>query len=138
MEQYGRKTEQLASVLEQIEDLRALAEKSTTVLSQVPGGSGMNDSRIEALVVKISELEEQLGRLWKERDKKYIDILNVIKELPDNRCRKVLEKRYLELMMFDSIADALGRTTRYIYTLHDIGLKDAEKILQKNSSQTSV
>lgn len=131
MEQYGRKTEEIEALQAKIAELRAHAEKCTSVLSLAPGGNAYNDSRMEALVVKINDLEQQLGILWEERGGVYIDIVSLLSEISDERCRRVLEMRYLELELFEDIANDLAISFTTVYRIHRTGLEAAQKVLKK-------
>lgn len=129
LEQYKHKTLQIEALQSKIREIRALAEKCTSVLSLTPGGNAHNDSRLEELVVKINTMEEQLGILWEERGGIFIDTVNLISEIPDERCRQILEKHYLELKPFSSIEDELYISSAHIYRLHTKGLAYVERLL---------
>ena len=134
LEQYLRKTEQIEALQDKIAEIRACAEKCTSVLSPTPGGNAHNDSRLEQLVVKIDSMEQQLGILWEERGRIYIEIVKILCTMPTDICRQILEMRYLEGQTFTEISEALAYSERHIYRLHLQGSCEAENILKEDGS----
>ena len=132
LEQYLRKTEQIEALQDKIAEIRACAEKCTSVLSPTPGGNAHNDSRLEQLVVKIDSMEQQLGILWEERGGIFIDIMNLLDAMPTEKYRRVLELRYLEMKTFNDIAAELIVSRPLVYKLHGGALEEAEMIHSKN------
>ena len=133
MEQYGRKTEEIEALQAKIAELRAHAEKCTSVLSLAPGGNAYNDSRMEALVVKINDLEQQLGILWEERGRIYIETVSLLCEIPTDICRQLLMLRYLEGFSIEEITEQVEWGKSYIYKMLNQGLEETEQLLKKKN-----
>ena len=132
LELYSRKTSQIEALQAKIAEMRALAEKCTTVLIFTPGGGSGNRSRLEEFVVKIDSMEQQLGILWEERGGIFIDIMNLLDAMPTEKYRRVLELRYLEMKTFNDIAAELIVSRPLVYKLHGGALEEAEMIHSKN------
>ena len=128
LELYSRKTSQIEALQAKIAEMRALAEKCTTVLSFTPGGGSGNRSRLEEFVVKIDSMEQQLGILWEERGGIFIDIMNLLDAMPTEKYRRVLELRYLEGKTFREIASTLYLCEKQVYRLHSKALENAETV----------
>ena len=137
LEQYLRKTEQIEALQDKIAEIRACAEKCTSVLSPTPGGNAHNDSRLEQLVVKIDSMEQQLGILWEERGRIYIEIVTLLCEIPTDACRRLLELRYLEGKTYDEIAEEILMGNTYIYRTLRQGIQETEAILEKRTKKVA-
>ena len=137
LEQYLRKTEQIEALQDKIAEIRACAEKCTSVLRPTPGGIAHNDSRLEQLVVKIDSMEQQLGILWEERGRIYIETVSLLCDISDERCRQVLEKRYLESETFKAIEEDLYISAAHVYRLHNRGLELAEHLLKMRVEESA-
>ena len=133
LEQYLRKTEQIEALQDKIAEIRACAEKCTSVLSPTPGGIAHNDSRLEQLVVKIDSMEQQLGILWEERGRIYIEIVSLLCEIPTDICRQLLMLRYLEGFSIEEITEQVEWGKSYIYKMLNQGLEETEQLLKKKN-----
>ena len=134
LEQYLRKTEQIEALQDKIAEIRACAEKCTSVLSPTPGGNAHNDSRLEQLVVKVDSMEQQLGVLWEERGRIYIETVNLLCAMPTDICRQILQQRYLDGKTFTEISEDLAWSERKIYKMHQQGLDETDCLLKKMCS----
>lgn len=114
---------QIDAGFERIQQLRALAERRTTVYGRERvKGSGSMDHRMD-VVAKIvdaeRELDEWIDRLIALRS----EIQQTIARVPDGRMRMLLELRYLNGHAWELIAEKMGYSTRNIYNLHNAALK---------------
>ena len=82
--------EELYKLEEKIAALRAHAEKSTTSLSLAPGGNAFDDSRLEDLVIKISDLEEKEKKIRKEMEGVSAQLSSFLVELDSTDQMKIL------------------------------------------------
>lgn len=112
--------ERISAKIDQIESLHELAEKATSVISDMPKGGGKNG--LEDIVTKIVSLEESV----REDMNKLVDIRKeingVISSVEDNDYRLILEKRYILQEDWDSIADELNMSKRSILRAHGYAL----------------
>lgn len=111
------------SKLEQVERLRALAERTTTVLSSQPKGtSGTN--RTEYCVLKIWELEREVN----EDIDRLIDLKREIQDaiglLTDDKYKLLLEYRYLCGNTWEQIAEKMRIDLRWVYRMHGRALQE--------------
>jgi len=111
------------SKLEQVERLRALAERTTTVLSSQPKGtSGTN--RTEYCVQKIWELEREINAdIDKLIDLKR-EIQDAVFHMKNDQYRTLLEYRYLCGNTWEQIAEKMDKGVRWIYELHSRALQE--------------
>ena len=108
---------------ERIQQLRALAERRTTVYGREKvNGGGAADHRMD-VVARIVDaeraLDAQIDRMIALRE----EIQATIARVPDERMRVLLELRYLNGRTWEDVADQMNYTTRNIYNLHSAALK---------------
>jgi len=109
---------------EQIKSLNDLAMRATNVISDMPGSATRNVHKMEDVVVKIVDLQEEIKcDISKLVDLKS-DIMAVIKEVDSPEQQTLLELRYLCFKSWEEIAVAMGYTVRNIYFLHRQALKN--------------
>ncbi len=129
--------QQIQSKTEQIEVWKSLANKMTSNLSLINGGSGDN-CRMETYCNKIADAQEEIAR-------QQIELINVRKEIEDTinkvqnvTSRLLLEQRYLLCKSWEDIADFMELSVEYIKRrLHSQAIKDITKILQKSTPKCS-
>lgn len=123
-----RLDEKLYKVEEKIAALRAQAEKSTTSLSLAPGGNAYNDSRLEELVVKITDLEVEEQKLLKESTAVSAELAAFFCNLEDVDQMKVLIMRYIDLKTVEEIRKEMDRSDGHIRTKLRLGFAEARKL----------
>ena len=129
--------EELYKLEEKIAALRAHAEKSTTSLTLAPGGNAFDDSRLEDLVIKISDLEAKEKKIRKEMEGVSAQLSSFLVELDSTDQMKILMMRYVDLMEFDAIARRLPYTPRSMYRYHKEGLARAKALYQERNRPLS-
>ena len=111
------------SKLEQVERLRALAERTTTVLSSQPKGtSGTN--RTEYCVQKIWELEREINADSDALIDLKRDIQDAIFRMKNDQYRTLLEYRYLCGNTWEQIAEKMRIDLRWVYRMHGRALQE--------------
>ena len=113
------------SKLEQIERLKSLSERTTTVISGAPGGRGSSlTSRIESALLRldgqIDLLADDINRLTEVRR----EVSEAIGKVADPTQRRVLEYRYLSFLTWREISHVMKAGLRTIYRLHKSALKN--------------
>jgi hypothetical protein len=111
------------SKLEQVERLRSLAERTTTVLSWAPKGSS-NENRTEYCIQKIWELEREINADIDVLIDLKREIAGVLNKVPTVQYRILLEHRYLSCMTWEDIAKTMGYDLRWIYRMHGTALQE--------------
>lgn len=106
------------SKLDQISTLRALAEKVSSTISDVPPSGTRNVSRTQDIIIKIvalvDEINDDINRLF---DVKH-EIMNAIKAVNNIDCQLLLEMRYLNYNTWEQIAVDLGYCMDNVFKLH--------------------
>ena len=114
---------QIDAGFERIQQLRALAERRTTVYGhERVAGSGAADHRMD-VVAKIVDAERELDAWIDRLIELRSQIQATISRLQDGRMRTLLELRYLNGQPWEQIAERMGYSTRNIYNLHNAALK---------------
>ncbi len=121
------------SKIDQISSLHDLATKATSTLSDMPGSATRNVHRMEDVILKIIELEEEIhGDMNNLIDLKQC-IMQTIKKLEGVDFQTVLEFRYLCMKQWEQIAVNMGYSLQHIFRLHDKALKEVWEILKDES-----
>lgn len=115
--------QRINSKLEQVASLRNLATKATSTLSETPPSGTRNVHRMEDVIVKIIDMENEINAdIDKLVDLKQ-EIIRVIKAVENQELHTLLELRYLCFKTWEEISVEMGYTIRHIYRLRDIALK---------------
>lgn len=111
------------------DQVKALATKTTTVLTGMPGGGGVSD-KVGDGVARLWELSREIDS---EVDR-YVDlkraVANCIKQVGNAELRTVLEYRYLAYNSWEQIAVNMGYSYRMVLYIHSTALKAVENIAQ--------
>lgn len=130
MKQHERVVEKIRQIEMQIFDIeQTLGIKGVNYDSQ-PHGSGISQVT-ESTATKLIELREVqrdlVDKLWTKR----IEIERVIFMIKDATYAELLQRRYIRLQKWESIATDMKFDSRYIYKLHGKALIEADKIIRK-------
>lgn len=106
-----------------IQSLRDLAVKADPTVSDMPGSPNRNIRRMEDIIVKITdqenELRDEIDRLLDLR-KSIHDLIAQV-DVPEQQV--ALEQRYLRYLSWDEISGNIGVCRRQVYRIHDAGLE---------------
>lgn len=116
----------IRSKLEQIESLKNLATKATSTLSDMPGSPNLNIYKLEDVIVRLIDLQNEISEDIKELIAVKQNINRSISQIEDRHERIVLEERYLRNSKWEDIADACDCSMRQIFRIHDGALKKVE------------
>lgn len=123
LEQAYQIDERIESKLMQVESLKDLATRVTSVFSDMPHSSTPDNQRLEKTIVEIIDLEndilDDIGELVKIK----YEVQNTINSISDIRQRLILEMRYLRLMTWEQIAIELSLDLSWVHRLHGRALK---------------
>lgn len=123
LSQYKRINARMESKLEEIERLRALAERCTAAYGEhVPGGTSDPDRRA-TIVARIVEMQSQLEAESAELLETQKAIQDAIRNVGDDRMQLLLEMRYIRGESWVKISRALNYEERNTYYLHGAALK---------------
>ena len=109
--------------LEQLDMLNELATKCTPTYSLAPGSSDRQSSKVEIIVSKIIDLQNEIN----DSIDKFVDlktsIYHAINKVEDDDCQMVLEYRYLCFYKWEEIAVKMNIRLRNVHYIHEKALK---------------
>lgn len=107
------------SKMEQVASLRDMATKATQTLSDMPGSATRNVHRMEDIIVKIVDLENEINAdIDKLVDLKR-SIINIIRQVDDAEQQTVLELRYMNFMSWARISEQMGYCRQQAQRIHN-------------------
>lgn len=115
--------QRINSKLTQVENLRSLATKVTTVYSDAPANPAPDCQRLEKTIAKIIDLENDINNDIDRLVDLKKEITETINKIPDLRHRTILEMRYLSFRTWEQIAVALSLDLRWVHRLHSRALQ---------------
>lgn len=128
LSQAYRIDQRINSKLEQVRNLRELAEKATSTLSDIPCSGNGNKQKMEGVIVKIigleHEIDEEIDRLVDLKQ----EIVSLIKKVKNPEYQTLLELRYLCFRTWEQIAVEMSYELRYLHKLHRRALEICDEI----------
>lgn len=115
--------QRIDSKLEQMASLNELARKATSAVSDMPGSPNRNIHKMEDIIVKILELQEEIQSDISELLDLKQGIRRCGRQLEEPEEQVILEERYLKMMKWEQIAVILNMSTRKVFRIHDEMLK---------------
>ena len=112
--------------IEQVMSLRNLAAKATSTLSDTAPSGTRNVHRMEDIVIKIMDLEEEINADIDDLVDLKREIIAAIRSIQDVEYRTVLELRYLCFKPWEQIAVEMNCCIDNVYKLHQKALKKLE------------
>mgnify|MGYP000870024155 CR=1 FL=1 len=107
--------------LERLEGLRALAEKTTATLSDMPK-SPNRDSGNEDILARIIDMENEIKRDINNLLDIKEDVQDVIETVEEPELKLLLELRYLCYRSWGDIAEEMNYDEKYLHKLHSRAL----------------
>ncbi|MEA4898687.1 MAG: hypothetical protein VB067_03120 [Christensenellaceae bacterium] len=120
---------------EQIVALREMATSATMRISDMPRGDSPNLQRMEALVCKITDLEQEVLAEAAALEVARIDTALMICNLQNEQHQQLLTERYLRSRGWKDIADAMGYSLSHMFRLHEDALCHMEALLAKEGAR---
>lgn len=125
----------ITSRLEQLEELKALAQRITVAVGDVKVQSTKEKSPMENAVIKIVQAEESLNKAVNDLIETKETIRKIILKINNNEYRALLELRYLCFNSWERIAIKLNSNCNSIYQQHYRALKSFEKLYAKEADK---
>ena len=119
-----RLDQRINSKLEQVMSLRDLTTKATATMSDMPGGGSRNVYRMQDIIGKIIDLEDEINQDIDALVDLKREMVATIKAVADPECQTLLALRYLCFKTWEQIAVDMQYSTRNIYKLHDRAIKE--------------
>ena len=123
LEQAYRIDQRINCKIEQVSSLHSLATKANSTLTDMPGSPNRNIHRMEDIIVKIVDLENDINQDIDMLVDLKTEIMQVIKKVDDLELQTLLEQRYLNFRTWEQIAVDMGYNVRHLYRMHDKALK---------------
>mgnify|MGYP000914522456 CR=1 FL=1 len=123
--------QRINSKIEQVVALRELATKATSTLKDTPKGKNHNNHSMEAVIVKMADLEAEINRDIDTLLDLKKELITVIKQISNPEYQTLLELRYLCFKTWEQIAVDMGYGLRYIHKLHGRALENCNIKLQR-------
>ena len=125
LRRYREAESEIDSLLRERERWQARALRITPVLTGMPRGGG--DGRaLERAAVHVADIEAEIDRAVARAQEERARIRAAIDRVPDSRMRDVLRYRYLDGLIFETIADRMHYSLRQTYSLHGYALDALE------------
>ena len=118
-----RLDQRINSKLEQVLSLRDLTTKATATMSDMPGGGSRNVYRMQDIIGKIIDLENEINADIDQLVDLKREMVTAIKSVTDPECQTLLELRFLCFKTWEQIAVEMGYSIQHIYRLRDKALK---------------
>ena len=119
-----RLDQRINSKLEQVMSLRDLATKATSTLSDVAPSGTRNVHRMEDIIVKIVDLENEINHDIDNLVDLKREMVSGIKAVTDPEYQTLLELRFLCFRTWEQIAVDMNYSIQHIYRLYDKALKE--------------
>ena len=123
-----RLDQRINSKLEQVLSLRDLTTKATATMSDMPGGGSRNVYKMQDIIGKIIDLENEINADIDQLVDLKRDIVAIIKAVENPEYQTLLELRYLCFKTWEQIAVDMGYELRWLYRLHHRALDAVSEI----------
>ena len=118
-----RLDQRINSKLEQVLSLRDLTTKATATMSDMPGGGSRNVYRMQDIIGKIIDLENEINADIDQLVDLKREMVTVIKSVKNPEYQTLLELRYLCFKSWEQIAVEMGYSLVYVFKLHTKALE---------------
>ena len=123
-----RLDQRINSKLEQVLSLRDLTTKATATMSDMPGGGSRNVYKMQDIIGKIIDLENEINADIDQLVDLKRDIVTIIKAVENPEYQTLLELRYLCFKPWEQIAVEMGYSIHHLYRLHNSALAICDEI----------
>ena len=124
LQQGYRIDQRINSKIAQVTGLHELATKATATLSDMPGNATPNTHRMEDIIVKMVDLENEINSDIDSLMDLKAEMVSVIKNVRNPELQTLLELRYLCFKTWEQIAVEMNYGIENIYRLHREALKN--------------
>lgn len=129
LSQAYRIDQRINSKIEQVGCLRGLATKASATLSDTPPSGSRNAQSMEAIIVKIVDLEREVNADIDILVDLKREIVGVIKAIDNSEHQTLLELRYLCFYPWEKVAVEMNYDLRYIHKLHRKALEHSSAFI---------
>jgi len=118
-----RLDQRINSKLEQVLSLRDLTKKATATMSGMPGSSSPNVHKMQDIIVKIVDLENEINADIDQLVDLKREMVGIIKAVENPEHQTLLELRYLCFKTWEQIAVMMSYSIEYTFRLHKKALE---------------
>ena len=118
----------------QLDGLRDIATNVTPTLSDMPRSSSPNSQRMETLMCKIVDMEEDIARDADKLADTRVEIAMLICKVPDGLQQQILRERYLKYRAWNDIYGMIGYSKTHVYRMFIAALAYIDGILTTDAS----
>ena len=129
-----RLDQRINSKLQQIEQLRSLAQKVSVSYGGDTVSHTRNVTSMEDTIIRLMEAEKGIKLQIDELVDLKLRISNLIDQVRNESYRVILEKRYLCFLSWDQIASDISYSKRWVEIMHSRALEVVERLLQRQVS----
>ena len=119
--------QRINSKIEQVSALNNMAIKATSTISDMPGSATRNIHRMEDVIVKIIDLQNEINADIDELVDFKAEVMGVIKSIYNLEYQTLLELRYLCFKPWEQIAIELGYSINNVFKMHRKAIELLEK-----------
>ena len=119
--------QRINSKIEQVSALNNMATKATSTISDMPGSATRNIHRMEDVIVKIIDLQDEINADIDELVDLKAEVMSVIKSIVNLEYQTLLELRYLCFKPWEQIAIELGYSINNVFKMHRKAIELLEK-----------
>ena len=123
--------------LAHVAQLRDMATNVSTVISDMPRSPSPNNQRMENIIARLTDTEEEINADIDHLVSLKLEIMNTIWQVEDENAQMVLERRYHSFKSWEDIAADMSVSIRWIHKIHVKALDEVEKILEKRQQSSS-
>lgn len=113
-----RNDQRINSKIEQVSALNNMATEATSTISDMPGSATRNIHRMEDVIVKIIDLQNEINADIDELVDLKAEVMNIIKSIDNLEYQTLLEIRYLCFKPWEQIAIELGYSINNVFKMH--------------------
>ena len=124
LSQAYRLDQRIDAKIEQVMSLRNLAAKATSTLSDVAPSGTRNVHRMEDIIMRIIDLENEVNADIDSLVALKHEITRIIKAVPNLEYQTLLELRYLCFKSWEQIAIEMNYSIQHIYRLREKAFKE--------------
>lgn len=126
MNEYRRIGERITQLDNQIFDIEQTLGVKAVSYDGMPGGDSISKVT-EDTAVRLATLREKQKKLRDELWRQRVKIEETIYKLSNADYAEVLRRRYIRMQTFETIAEEMYMTERWVYTLHGRALQEVGK-----------
>nr|DAV98460.1 MAG TPA: Protein of unknown function (DUF1492) [Caudoviricetes sp.] len=123
--------------LAHVAQLRDMATNVSTVISDMPRSQSPNNQRMENIIARLTDTEEEINADIDHLVSLKLEIMNTIWQVEDENAQMLLERRYHSFKSWEDIAADMSVSIRWVHKIHAKALDDVEKILEKRQQSSS-